>query len=716
MSQFYVNPFSTAIRWSAPDGKGVYCAPHTASNPDGWGEPRKAEDGTPISPGTVGGPHARGYIHKEDDAFDAASRRYHQKAGNITWWGKDRDGTKPEKGKHVLSYHGPRLRYFREAAFRYGDSPDHNEIYYQGAYAAIAPAPVLGACIRLVDYTDPVSGAIEKDVAYIYAFVSAPGSEGKEDRLYRKRWGYRRRVPYKYDDAYRQAEMALHDPQEAPRGWELLGTYPKPTSEHINPDTPWFFNESGTEALCMRSKEFEFDNGGGVNVTERVLERWVATINEIDFTIANLNNLPPFEYSEEIDGASAELEFPDSGGNNHFWRQDSMKVLIGFQGEQYICCDYVADQRYWGKIQYDIQRYMAGYYTVGVDFLYNGNVQTYSAPVSEGGTGANNSTFVDGYNYWEEYIYENIIPTVEGNGHTGQWVKFQDKITLFYGPEGDATEEEHSIELFVNNTGTSLEWAGFPKDDSDQYVHFYEYFTRYPRGLFDMRGAPVLFTKTLHEYALRIGDFGTAEFTQYTSTEKHQDVLHTKAEAAGLALGVAIPSRPNVSIQAGWIEYPENETSGTAMPPHWTRSALTSEESATNPGYYSKSWHAHLEPFTEDIFRTTYTGQVPEVNLNEEISIPGSATFYDGEPDAGLSIYAKVKEFPPSIDELLHGAEAADCKGNGVRTEFEHVGIAVEVPVPDSPGAFSVVSYHDPGGEIAELFGFGELFYPVGAC
>lgn len=673
---FYVNPFSRPTKWFAPDGKGVYALPHSTAAPEGWGEPRRDANGDPITPGTAGGDHPHTLIHKKEGTYKGLSSKYLQKSGNITWWGKFIDPAHESKGRHVLSYYGPKLRYFRELGRDYGSSAAHNEIYYKGGYASVAPGPVLGACIRFAPYTDPETGQTNQEQPYLYVAVY----QGGQDKFYRKRWAYQTIPPHKFTDADRAREMALFDDAERPLGWELIGTFARPSAEHYKPETPWFFNESGTEALNMRRKKVTFDNGSGTNVTEETFDRLAATISHTGVSVANLGNLPAMEYEEVIAKTSHATDDPASDfistdfyGYTHYWVTNKVQVDIQLQGEQYVMCDFIGDTRYWGKVKYDIIRQQISYFAFGADDIgpsrSDPNNWVYNIP-GQGSTNIANTNQITGQYYEDIRLYNYDDPTYvaqQDDGHASDWVLTREQVRLYYGPEGD--EEDFYIDLHTFNSGTSDEWAGHPKQSTNPRLFFYEFNTRYLRGLFDIRDLAA-FAYNKHRYGL----WQTPTSTVSTTTE-HTNTLYSTENLAGEKF-TSTQQSGSGAIEFGWLH-----------------STMT-------------TW---ADTIDETIVRTTYNGTYSTDNANAELFDPGSQTFYTDGPGDFLTPL-------PTLEDLLYSEDNADCKGNGVRTERQELGLAVEVPNVETPGQYVVVSDHKPGGAMDSIIGFGEKFYPVGAC
>lgn len=161
------------------------------------------------------------------------------------------------KPTRVLTWYGTPSRYFPP-----GNNPSSDfdtEIYQNGVLYALAPDPVLGAALmREADGSE-----------WLIAIVA----DGTSDVVYRK-------------PNIQDISDALYDPDTAPNGWQVMGTFPG--IDGYYPDVPWFFNGDGTEAQTIRGHLS--DN----------LSRLKITISGGSAQRSNLGNLakPTQEWSE----------------------------------------------------------------------------------------------------------------------------------------------------------------------------------------------------------------------------------------------------------------------------------------------------------------------------------------------------------------------------------------------------------------------------------
>ncbi len=657
-----LTPLSVPMGYSSPDGKGIYLKPTSDAAPSGWGEPRldtSTEPPTPITPGTPGGPLERCLLRSKGGTYKAISSKYFQKAGNITWWGPDRNSQKQSMGRHVLSYNGPKLRYFREEGFDYGNSPEHNEIYYLGNYAAIAPGPVLGACMRKMNFYDPITQKTAEETFIIVAVY-----QDGMDKFYRKRWNYRVKTPFNLSDAVREKEMRMYDAAEEPYGWMLMGTFSR-QEEAYPPETPWFFNKSGTAAACMRRNSKTFNNGNS-DVTEDQFLRYQASVSESSVSCNNLGNLEPMQYSEKHTKEHPTYnQEADREGYPHSWQEDHVKVEIKLDGSQYVMCDYVDDELHYGKVKYQISRRQEGYYTKGTDpqeyiISYLGNDKNISNKDLRYGP-----RILDYIEY--NFLDQEYIPEPADHERT-TWIYVYEKITLYFGPESNP--ESNYVEVHYYDSGTSDEWAGNPRQDDNPYLYYYQFYTRWMRGFCDIRDL-AFFAYDLHKYGL----WQDQESNMVNQTEKHKDTLYTNANTSGEDKRSTKKTK-NANSSFGW------------------------------PIAEMDSWS---ETFNETLSRTTYQGAWPSGNESGQIQEPGSKSFYDNE---GTGDYAADW---PTIPKLFYSSKNA-CKGNGVVTEQQTLAYSLEVPDVENEGQYVVVSDTKPAGDPAGLVGYGTKFYPVGSC
>ncbi len=139
-------------------------------------------------------------------------------AGNIDWKGGYKDG----KATRVLTWWGPRSRYFHDTSL---EGRFRNQIYKDGRVFAVAPGLVFGAAV-----TRDANGK-----EWLLAVTLMNG-----EALLRR--------PFVRSDS-----AAMYDPILAPDGWQLVAKLANVPGVG-NGETPWFFNGSGTEAQTVRRR------------------------------------------------------------------------------------------------------------------------------------------------------------------------------------------------------------------------------------------------------------------------------------------------------------------------------------------------------------------------------------------------------------------------------------------------------------------------------
>lgn len=642
------SPFSRPTRFELPSGKGIYLHPTGPEAPSGWGEPRYTPEGVKIVPGTPGGPSSN-VLLKDDGTI--ASNNYHQRSGCITWWGKLVDPVIPAKGRHVLSYNGSRNRYFRDPLFTYGANETHNEIYYKGAYATVAPAPVLGACFRDFPFVDMLGETT------VVTWIVAAVYEAGEDRFYRKVF----RGVTKADgmtDAIREQSMRKYDYLDAPEGWIFMGSFPRQGTAYA-PDTPWFFNESGTEASCMRRVALTFNNGGTPGeVTEDKYDRYQASIGANTVTVQNLGNLQPMEYLEDYEKIRSETYIStDADGNHHEWQEDHIRIDITLDGEQNVLCDYRGDDLVVGRMVYNTAMSQLQFWSLGIDpNPYFGDVNPQEENISNEGSRAGPLP------YPPDYIPE------PGDHYPTQWLGYQAAVRLFIGPASAPDEVE--VAMFVYRTGTSDEWAGHPRQDNNPFLYFYSLGTRYVRGGMDARDF-FMVAQDRHVYALRVGA---------TSTHNRND---KKTEAAFFS---------------------ENFEGRTY------RSINTPSSGVYDIGFTNAMMDEWPENFANTLSRQTYIGAWVSGNYAGEIQEPGSKTYFFndalGDTSAGW----------PTIPELVDNLAISTTQGNGVRTETGRWAFSIEIPDGGSGSGTVLLSDTTDQVTLNQYVGYGAKFFPLGAA
>lgn len=560
----YLSPFSAIKRFYFPDGKGIYVTPWDNANPSGWGEPRKTPEGEPIIPGTPGGPLPHNYIDLKGDVINSTS---FQRSGNITWIGDWVNPADHERGSIVLSYAGPSARYFADPKFRYGDSPDHNQIYQNGGVLCVAPGPVLGACLRTLGYTDPTTGLVSQVKHIIVSCLSGSGAV-----FYKKPVGGITRSIV-LSDEYVATQKAIYSADKNPKGWVTMGTTSGSPGEYPH-ETPWFFNEAGTEAMCMRRKSLTFNNGGS-DVTEDVCLRYVATLSETTVNAHSVANYNPMRYDErwnKVRGFFTYYDHTYDTDRNH--QEDWLELTLNLEGKQEVMCDYVGNERVVGLMNCWVGRVLNQYST----YNYGPETNTYTPP----------GPFAprDNPQYpipWDASPPP-YLPTQRSHYET-LWVSETARFVLevYVGALKTLT-----LALYSGESGTSDEYTGGTRKEWNPYLYYIRNEQRQVCGMADFR-FNILHALTETEERIVRG----STFTNY----KNESTIHTASNPKGRKLYTHTSTGPDVT-EYGW--------------PESTLRALTPTD------------------FNTTITRTTYDGSWPADNATGAVRMPGSRTGYSG--------------------------------------------------------------------------------------
>jgi len=312
-----IGPFSRPVKLIT-NPVGFYIHPASPGIP-GWGypwttPPPESEEIPP--PGT---PHGTGQIRHIYHPPSAEEWGIHHQPGdwvygNIDWAGKKRKPEKENRSERFrLSYWGPQSRYFRDPNFNYGDEEKHNEIYETGKYLSVAPLPVLGAALQTFESApDPITQEVTKQT-YLIAICKDDFADEIFVRVKPESVLAADMTP-----TIRNEMMKLWDFENNPQGWISSGYIPQfidGSSFANEADTPWFFNASGNECQCMRSWDYNYNNGMRVLTEADVKFRYKVTIE-----IVTLGDLP------EVQIVTTNLR------NKNFNQTESTTIQTGFWG------------------------------------------------------------------------------------------------------------------------------------------------------------------------------------------------------------------------------------------------------------------------------------------------------------------------------------------------------------------------------------------------
>lgn len=472
-----ISPFSVPLTYDVPSNKGFICFPHTKANPLGWGQPWKTEPSsadknnpnwksTPIFPGTIPDPtkdvvpqtNVLIYQSRKDWTWKRKVGPAVQGVGPVNWWGPDKKAAVPYN-KHILSFWGPPTRYFADGLFSYGADPKHNEIYYEGRVAAIAPYPVVGACLQLV------AGSSTR------RWIVAVMWNGTSEVVFRREMKTLYTVAA-LTDATRIKLKKTYQAQSDPDGWRFMGELVGPDYTNAKPDSPWFFNELGTEALAIRRRELEFDSGGGAGsskeIRNEVYKLTVETTNGNEGAagkaVCSKEYAPdPYVYTEKVEKARPGIWVSpvDQYGETHQWREDYAKITITHTGRQPVAVDYVGNNAVIADLVLDVWLLLHQDWMLGVDPSNQLHKNT--------GQLQNNQP-----NSW----------TSEPRGHrAASWTDIRFDSILEWTVSG--TKYKMYVEATTDTTRTGYD-TGDEGDPADKTRYYTEHFRTYPRHL-DLR-------------------------------------------------------------------------------------------------------------------------------------------------------------------------------------------------------------------------------------
>ena len=327
--------------------------------PDGWGEPyfEENEDGTtggPIWPGTKDGPNTgRAVGYTSDKVWKMRRSRFFQVAGAIDWWGPWTNPIKKKK-RTVISVNGPTSRYFNwdgEGAFVYDDNPENCEVYSGGKLLAITPHPVLGAA--RATWKKPKSDGSGTENTHVLIVIC---KDGDKDVAYWRPYS----VGMAYDmltDDLRASMAALYQTYTHPNGWNTVATFKginDQANESYPSDTPWFFNEEGTAARCMKRIKRKWTD-------EFEVEREQDSYYEGMFTFKPSTGGGSFTYSDDVDNKFTYTETikkihapwtnPDTSDT---WMEDHVTASTNCIGKQKVAVDWDPELAAWTYAYFDV--------------------------------------------------------------------------------------------------------------------------------------------------------------------------------------------------------------------------------------------------------------------------------------------------------------------------------------------------------------------------
>lgn len=460
----FFNPFVRPIKYKAGPKCGFILFPHSDSVPEGWGDPTEDEFGTPIVPGTEGGPNPCRLLAYSQDGETWKSYRSPawQVAGPIDWKGPLTDPTNTTSKRYVISYWGPNTRHFNFGQFEYGSDAKHQEIYMLGMLLAIAPLPVLGAARREFTYTRTVAGVTET-VTEEWLVVML--RSGTMDEC----WARPMPIPMRYEAVTDEIRFNMMQGQSDtyPDGWVMLGAFPQQLNAYA-PETPWFFNESCTEARTVRRTSKTFDDGSGVEVTEDVFIEYMVriTLSEVFknalFTNLGLDPTHRFDYLERTEKYRQSWLYNDDPDEE--WQEDIIETRVTCDGKMLVAVDYDGDQLLRGFIEQDATRAFYQYWMLGVGANNSGRVDGEMVPRTEAGI---------------------LINPLPGEHRTGPWITAIDYMILHVLNVATNTPVMRHYIQYIAAMSQTMFSTGID-DNADRILYFWEGLFSYLHFL-DMR-------------------------------------------------------------------------------------------------------------------------------------------------------------------------------------------------------------------------------------
>lgn len=459
----WVGPFTTPLKFIRPEVKGFLGIPRDKVGEPGWGQPYKDVNGRPITPGTKGGPNQAASLSKKDNRWKRRRDKRIQQFGEISWRGKKKSD-KADASRYILSFHGPASRHF-PTSFAYGSDSRHRNVYMEGGLVGVCPGPVLGACLQSIS-----------NKQYLIAVCQGEGGE----------MVLRRPLAPPVYSTKEQAIAALAEfaTEDNPKGWKAIGTVT--ITEYDPPQTPWFFNESGTEAQCIRQKSKD-GTFNGVTRAEKAGDRFKILVpGGASVSTVPLENDPPYKFKESGEVKYlGEWESPPYNGYVHYWDEALLELHATCTGEQVVAVDYEGDAEVLVRAVVDVDHALYRDYMAGTDTSRHRPGYT-PDPAYEN----DNMTPL-----WARYAnpYEiGIDPDKDYGNHEGKmwWGGHGTWVYLKFTVEG----VEYRITIESSGLMTATDYNKLPPNPEDKTAFFRFYEIQYIRHL-DVRAGGMVVTR-----------------------------------------------------------------------------------------------------------------------------------------------------------------------------------------------------------------------------
>jgi len=682
-----LSPYGKVTRYVPLEYKGFFLHPKSDAAPEGWTYDPAGEQ--PEKPGKPSGDKPYRFIGKPPaSAWSCVHTPGDFFYGEIDWRGPVKDSEAAHRGRYRVSFHAPKSRYFTEPGFFYGSDASHNNVYSEGRCIAVAPYPVLGACLS--EQTNPAFTAWDgtgptppEKVWYVLVVCT----DGSQDMVYRRPLGGSVRRA-QYTDEYRASAMRLYNAESNPQGWEVLGAKALNTSsqgtacEVHRPTTPWFFNESGTEAACVRECSLDVDRGALLGTKRRSGYNLFTVKIDSSASFTDLRNYAGYSTTidtsvEKLPEYRVETRYPYSESNEpiaeHSWDIYYLKQKVRCQGRYTIGVDYVGDNMRRIDIVADINRYRAQYMYIGTDPAphpeeYSRNVDSNRWDI-----------FGDGFN--ELPPSEEETPRNISSARVG----VDDRVYLEFS---DDTEDLHWI--YRRLSGSRQEFLTGVPDTAAQYLYFLWKLNTYPHNL-DVR-TPHLLTYVEEVAAEDLTLTGGADVVLRTvEAEQHYFVDNGKdykvfmerkkpddnIPASGYPLGVG----------QGWLYdrlplpagYPQNPDPIYALGTH---TAGYKDVSYTFPEDLQDKWPNTVPSLLEAYYGTYYTvddGLLPITEQTQSIAknLRNGGYGVDDFRNAAVSMeYTDHENKTKYYNYLSGGTLAGVTSAYGENLKFYSIGVS----------------------------------------
>lgn len=662
MAVHFTNPFVKPIEYDAGPKYGFIGFPHSPEVPEGWGDPTKNPDGSPITPGTEGGPNPNRFVAYKESAKFSGWKSYRsasrQVAGPIDWKGPHTVPSNTDSKRYVLSYWGPTSRHFNYGQFEYGSDPKHQEIYLNGKLLALAPFPVLGAAIKIFSYQDPTTD-VEKliEEKWLVAILKV----GLQDECHMRPLP----EPMNYDQVTDETRFAMVQSKSStyPDGWESVGVMLAPAAAR-SADTPWFFNESCTEARCLRRHVKNFDPGTGTNIDEDVFVEYKVKItcneNFKNAVFESLGHDPThkFDYLERTE--RYQLIWDYLGDPDERWEEEIIEAKVTCDGQMIVAVDFRGNELIKAYYVQNAVRQFQFYWPLGI--------------------GANNSGRTDG----EDVARGNQASAIAGNGNLpgehdqGRWVtSFEQCLLRVVNVSSGVTDLEYKLQYVAAMSKTMFDTG--VDVNADRILYYWE----------------SLFTR-LHHLDVR------ALF------------MTGRTDSVSNFFGTTIPYRTSTVYNVEWMDAGSKTSDPYSKSEDGNKGTFDIHSRGSTGGKWWVWERTHMDSWpatvSQTISRVTHYGGWLDPNLNASVYTPwiwdNVDSFFATLPESPyMRIWPMTRVFG---DELAYRSEAlfGVDEGNNFIVNYEY-------PHPqtlENTQGWGLIPY----GDLVEVMTYGDRFYPGG--